>query len=85
MESDKNPFPKFDILPHPLKRLGRALLSCVQMHQLSGQSDHFQNTGGGPALDRALYNHYKSAYATYDDGATSPSTYSDLFEQGELF
>lgn len=45
MEYDKNPFPKIDLFPR-ITRLTNFLL---------GRSIEVENTGGGPALDRALY------------------------------
>lgn len=48
MEYDKNPFPKIDLFP----RLSRLCHFIFDHLQDAGLSDH--NTGGGPALDRAL-------------------------------
>lgn len=53
MEKDPNPFPKMDILP------GTAVIRKIvhflfDQCQYEGLSDH-ANRGGGPALDRALY------------------------------
>lgn len=53
-EKDTNPFPKLDILPHPLRRIGHALLELGKLHQLASHGDHFQNTGGAPMLDRLM-------------------------------
>lgn len=52
MEYDKNPFPKIDLFPSltKLAKLGHFLCDHIRH---AGLSDH--NTGGGPALDAALY------------------------------
>lgn len=47
--------------------------------------DYMPNTGAAPLLDSQLYDIEKARYEIYDDGATSPSTYSELFEQGTLW
>jgi hypothetical protein len=83
MEVDKNPMPEFKLFDPlaPIKWLGRVAREAVTMHQLASHGDHFQNTGGGPALDKALYdNPMRPIYEVHDDGVTSPSTYSELFE-----
>lgn len=49
MEQDKNPFPKIDLFP----RLTKVVHFLFDQLQNTGLSDH--NRGGGPALDRALY------------------------------
>lgn len=56
MEADKNPFPNIDLFPR-ITRIAKAIGGLFCLHQLSPISEHFQqeNTGGGPALDRALY------------------------------
>lgn len=41
MDKDKNPFPKLDILPHPLRKVGSALTYLFTMHQLADHGDHF--------------------------------------------
>lgn len=49
MESDKNPMPDFNLFPRC-----RAVFHFIFDHlQSPGLSDH--NRGGGPALDKALY------------------------------
>ena len=52
MESDKNPFPKLDLLPgaSTIRRIGHFLFGQLQ-HE--GLSDH--NTGAAPMLDSHLY------------------------------
>lgn len=50
MEVDKNPFPKIDLFPR-LTKIAHFLLDHIQG---PGLSDH-ANRGGGPALDRELY------------------------------
>lgn len=47
MEFDKNPFPKIDLFP----RLTRVVHFLFDHLQSEGLSNH----GGGPALDKALY------------------------------
>lgn len=72
--------PEFRLFPSPLevvKKLGHLLCDHIRYEN---PSDH---RGGGPLLDSQLYDHYKEAYASYDDGATSPSTYGSLFEDGQ--
>lgn len=54
MEADPNPLPKFDILPHPLRRLGRALCDLFSMHQLASHGDHFVHPLDD-ALDTTAY------------------------------
>lgn len=49
MESNKNPLPKIDLFP----RCTRVFHFIFDHLQDAGLSDH--NTGGGPALDRMLY------------------------------
>lgn len=49
MEKDKNPFPKIELFPR-LSRLTHFLFDHLQSE---GLSDH--NSGGGPMLDRELY------------------------------
>jgi hypothetical protein len=49
METDKNPFPKLDLFP----RCTRVFHFIFDHLQGSGLSEH--NSGGGPALDKALY------------------------------
>lgn len=49
MEADKNPFPKFDLFP----RITRVVHFLFDHIQAEGLSDH--NRGGGPMLDRELY------------------------------
>lgn len=36
----QNVFPKFDLLPHPLRRIGKTILGFFQLHQLSTHGDH---------------------------------------------
>lgn len=61
MESDKNPFPKFElgILP----RTCRVFHFIFDHLQSAGLSDH--NSGGGPALDRALYDGHEQLKLDY--------------------
>lgn len=55
MEADKNPIPEIHLFPR-LERVARAIGNLFCMHQLASHGDHFiPNTGGGPALDRELY------------------------------
>lgn len=60
MEPDPNIFAEVDLrpihFPERLCRVGRAISHFVLgPHLLSPISDHhFENTGGGPALDRAM-------------------------------
>lgn len=49
MEQDKNPFPKIDLFP----RLTRVVHFLFDHLQSEGLSSH--NSGGGPMLDRELY------------------------------
>lgn len=49
MESDPNPFPKIDLFP----RITKVVHFLFHQMQNTGLSDH--NRGGGPALDRTLY------------------------------
>lgn len=46
---------KPDILPHPLRRIGHAILELGKLHQLASHGDHFQKTGAAEMLDQALY------------------------------
>lgn len=59
MEQDKNTFPEFHPIQTPswLRRTGRFINHLVLgPHLFSPVSDHkFENTGGGPMLDRKLY------------------------------
>ena len=63
MEADKNPFPKIDLFPilETAKKIGHFLFDHITS---PGLSDH--NTGGGPALDRALYD--EPTAETYGQG-----------------
>lgn len=40
-EIDRNPLPRFDLLPHPLRRVGRAVTYLFTMHQLADHGEHF--------------------------------------------
>lgn len=51
MESDKNPFPKFEIISMP--RLCRLAHFIFDQLRSEGLSSH--NRGAGPMLDEALY------------------------------
>lgn len=46
----QNVFPNFDIIPHPIRRIGNALLGLVTMHQLSPVSDHFPEAQGADTM-----------------------------------
>lgn len=67
---------------HPEKLIKRILDKTAEVigSLVLRDVDYNPNTGAAPLLDRELYDHYKEAYATYDDGATTPSTYGKLFE-----
>lgn len=52
MEADPNPFPKLELF-NPLDQLKKIAHFLFDHIQSPGLSDH--NSGGGPALDRALY------------------------------
>lgn len=52
MEKDINIMPKIDILPHPLRRIGRGVLNLFSMHQLASHGDHF-NTVDEMLLDES--------------------------------
>lgn len=58
IESDKNPFPKMDIIPGLgyVKWLGRQIMNVIYFFPIdapSYMSDH--NTGAAPLLDSELY------------------------------
>jgi hypothetical protein len=61
MESDKNPFPKFEL--GLLPRTCRVFHFIFDHLQNAGMSDH--NSGGGPALDRALYDGHEQLELDY--------------------
>lgn len=43
-EKQTDGFPEtYDILPHPLKRIGKAITYLLTMHQLASHGDHFQH------------------------------------------
>lgn len=58
MESDKNPMPRLDLFP----RITRVCHFIFDHLQSPGLSDH--NTGGGPMLDRELYEQQELDYGT---------------------
>lgn len=63
MEPDKNPMPyfKLELLP----RTCRVFHFIFDHLQSAGLSDHDRhNTGGGPALDKALYDQQELDYGT---------------------
>lgn len=63
MEPDKNPFPKFELPILP--RVCRVAHFLFDHLQAPGLSSH--NRGGGPALDRELYdNQLELDYGTPD-------------------
>lgn len=73
MESDPNPFPKIDLFPR-LTKLAHFLFDQLQNE---GISDH-QNRGGGPALDRALYDEPQLVYhSVMGDTTISSSRYKE--------
>lgn len=53
-----NIMPRFNLIerPHPLRRMGHAVLWFLNMHQLSTHGDHTfeRNRGAAPMLDDAL-------------------------------
>lgn len=62
MEKDKNPFPTLDLFPR-LTRVGQflgRLVSFLPTEAPDYMSNH--NRGGGPALDRALYEQQEFDY-----------------------
>lgn len=65
MEVDKNPLPELHLFPrlervgHFIKRLVSFLPECAPDHM----SNHYRpNSGGGPALDRGLYDQQEFDY-----------------------
>lgn len=62
MEADKNPMPRFDLFP----RITRVVHFLFDHLQSEGLSDH-ANRGGGPALDRALYDDVQVEGFLYDE------------------
>lgn len=72
METDPNPMPEFKLFKSvdKLCRLGHFLFDHIQS---PGMSDH-ANRGGGPALDRALYDQpeYESAGSYYFKDQVEP-------------
>lgn len=53
MEADKNPFPKIDLFPRVTK-----VVSFI-FRRLEAETE---NTGGGPMLDRELYDQLELPY-----------------------
>ena len=60
----ENHFPKIDLFPR-LTRIGRAVGRFLTVQQLASHGDHFlhEERGGGPALDRELYDQPQLEYA----------------------
>ena len=59
METNKNPFPQIELLPR-LAQVGKfigRLLTFLPQNAPDFMSNHYhpENRGGGPALDRSLY------------------------------
>ncbi len=61
MEKDPNPMPQIDLFP----RLGRLAHFLLDQMRHVGLSEH--NSGGGPALDRALYDGVETHGFVYRD------------------
>lgn len=67
MEKDQNPMPQFDLLPGlpVIRKVGRFLGSLlVPFHTGAPDCMSTHNRGGGPALDRALYEQGELDYGT---------------------
>lgn len=64
MEADKNPMPEFKLFK-PVDKLRRMAHFLFDHIQSEGLSDH-ANRGGGPALDRALYDQVQVEGFVYD-------------------
>lgn len=57
MEADKNPFPKIEVIPNPLKLIAGAIGWLCTMQQLSPVSEHFQHP-----FDAELYDQLELDY-----------------------
>lgn len=66
--------PKFDLLPHPLRRLGRGLLDFFSLHQLASHGDH--------PFDKELYDRptheHQIGHAVMSGEMTSEQAYADF-------
>lgn len=65
MSENKDGWPdRFHVLPSPVRAVGRGVIWLFSLHLLSSHSDHF-NKGGGPALDRELYDQQEERMKAY--------------------
>ena len=70
---DPNPFPKIELFPEMGYRVRQLVHFLFDHLQHEGISEH-KNRGGGPALDRALF-----------DQPQLPMHYSDVTHQEEVY
>lgn len=71
-----NIFPKIDLLPHPLRRVGGAIIGFFQMHQLSEQSDHkFDHP-----FDAELYDKQEQTMQDYWQSVIGPTCVDETAE-----
>lgn len=74
---NQNPMPRFDLLPHPFRRVGHTLLEFCSLHLLSPISEHFTHPLDDTFDDEA-YREHDLGHAVMAHEITAEAAYDRL-------